>query len=279
MQTDRLHEPFDVTYQRPGPGGTTLTYIRPVQVMDRLDEVFGVGGWSCEYQLLHVDAGRVAMKCRIAFGGGAYVEGIGEATSDAAGGEAFKAAASDALKRAAVHLGVARYLYEERAGAAAAPRTALAQGGQPQPQQPQQQHRPGETWTDANGELRIQCPDHGGWWAMQTRDGGIKCKKRIGDGTYCTYTVYPGQETADSGNGASGDSDPIEHPRQSFTPEVEAQYQRLLQLQREHGWTGQQLAAAFGVREVTPRMIKQTMADGMTADEIDAMVMDEVAVA
>lgn len=271
MTLDALKEPFPITHQRPGPGGITITYIRPTQAMDRLDDVLGVGNWNCEYHLLYADDRRVAMKCRIITASG-YVEGVGEATTDAAGGEAFKAAASDALKRAAVHLGVARYLYDDRPAPAGSHRPqAQAQVQRSAPavaSSDNGSHAVGETWTDQNGELRIQCPDHGGWWAMATRDGGIKCKKRIGDNLYCTYTVYPGEQPAADGEQAGGTPE--------FTAEVEAEYRRLLELQKQHGWTGKQLAAAFGVNEVTPRMIKRTMADGMSAEEIDAMVMEEL---
>jgi hypothetical protein len=88
-----------------GPWIKVLAYLTSRAVMDRLDEVFGPGGWSHSLREVHV--GNVSgMICRLEAGGVAH-----EDVADCSDIEALKGAASGALKRAAVHFGVGRYLY------------------------------------------------------------------------------------------------------------------------------------------------------------------------
>jgi len=86
-------------------GGKDLVYIDARDVMNRLDEVFGVGGWESHYESV---GGRMICKlsCRI--------DGQWITKSDGAGDtdiEGDKGGISDALKRAAVLWGIGRYLY------------------------------------------------------------------------------------------------------------------------------------------------------------------------
>src|SRR5262245_54326065 len=86
-----------------------LAFVDARCVMNRLDEVFGVGGWQTSYAVLP-DGVVCTLRVRV---GDAWVEhqdaGAYSEQSDA--GDRLKAAFSDALKRAAVHLGIGRYLY------------------------------------------------------------------------------------------------------------------------------------------------------------------------
>jgi hypothetical protein len=106
----RLCAPFDKSEEkeRKGPGGKMLTYIDARAVMNRLDEVVGPGGWStkmvevkgvvvCELSLNIGPDGMWITKC----------DGAGETDI-----EGEKGQFSDAFKRAAVHFGIGRYLYE-----------------------------------------------------------------------------------------------------------------------------------------------------------------------
>jgi hypothetical protein len=85
--------------------GIALAYIDARDVMQRLDEVFGMD-WQCRYT--HADAKTI---CEIGVK-------IGDEWVWRAGGagdtdvEAEKGAASDAFKRAAVLFGIGRYLYD-----------------------------------------------------------------------------------------------------------------------------------------------------------------------
>lgn len=94
-----------------------LAYLNARAVMDRLDSVFGVGGWSHELRPVEMSkqakAGTVitsGMICRITTMGTPMC--FHEDVSDLTDIEDLKGGASGALKRAAVHLGIGRYLYD-----------------------------------------------------------------------------------------------------------------------------------------------------------------------
>jgi hypothetical protein len=77
--------------------------------MDRLDQVFGVSGWSTEYEWI---GNRIVCKLSC------EVQGVWVTKSDGADDsniEGAKGGLSDALKRSAVQWGIARYLYHPSA--------------------------------------------------------------------------------------------------------------------------------------------------------------------
>ena len=85
--------------------GIALAYIDARDVMNRLDEVFGMG-WQCKYS--HAENKTI---CEISV----IVDGVWITRAGGAGDtdvEAEKGAISDAFKRAAVLFGIGRYLYE-----------------------------------------------------------------------------------------------------------------------------------------------------------------------
>lgn len=85
--------------------GLALAYVDARDVMERLDEVCGAGGWQCRYP--HAGAKTC---CDI----GLLISEQWVWKSDGAGDTDFegdKGAFSDAFKRAAVRWGVGRYLY------------------------------------------------------------------------------------------------------------------------------------------------------------------------
>lgn len=86
--------------------GLAFAYIDARDVMARLDEVCGPGGWQCRYP--HAAAKTV---CEI----GVLANGDWIWKADGAGDtdvESEKGALSDAFKRAAVRWGIGRYLYD-----------------------------------------------------------------------------------------------------------------------------------------------------------------------
>lgn len=86
--------------------GKALAYLDARDVMGRLDEVCGPGGWQCRYS--HALNKTV---CDI----GVKVDGEWVWKADGAGDsdiEAEKGALSDAFKRAGVRWGIGRYLYD-----------------------------------------------------------------------------------------------------------------------------------------------------------------------
>jgi len=85
--------------------GIALAYIDARDVMERLDDVFGIN-WQCTYS--HADKKTI---CEISV----LIDGKWITRSNGAGDsdiEAEKGAISDAFKRAAVMFGIGRYLYK-----------------------------------------------------------------------------------------------------------------------------------------------------------------------
>lgn len=93
-----------------GERALAVAYIDARNVMDRLDEVLGAENWQDEYEPL--PDGSVVCKLRLRIGGEWITKmDVGAPSEQPDGGDRLKAAFSDALKRAAVKLGIARYLY------------------------------------------------------------------------------------------------------------------------------------------------------------------------
>jgi hypothetical protein len=86
-----------------------ICYVSVRAVMDRLDDVFGVGGWQTSYR--ETPDG---VNCRLdVWIGDRWIqhEDFGAFSEQPDGGDRVKAAYSDALKRVAIHVGVGRYLH------------------------------------------------------------------------------------------------------------------------------------------------------------------------
>ncbi len=95
---------------REGEPALAIAYLDARLVEDRLDAVFGPGGWQDAYNVL--PSGDVVCTLRVRIDG-EWVEksDVGGQSEQPDEGDRVKAAFSDALKRAAVKLGVGRYLY------------------------------------------------------------------------------------------------------------------------------------------------------------------------
>lgn len=91
--------------------GLPLAYIDARDVMQRLDEVFGIGKWQDSY--FETASGRVICELEC------WIDAQWVKKSDGAGDtgtEGEKGAISDAFKRAAVKFGIGRYLYSIKCG-------------------------------------------------------------------------------------------------------------------------------------------------------------------
>lgn len=110
---EKLKEPFapDRVSWRVGATsddkGLALAYIDARDVMERLDEVCGPGGWQDSYT--ETAKGRVLCTIRIRIGDEWIAKSDGAGNTDV---EADKGGISDAFKRAAVKWGIGRYLYD-----------------------------------------------------------------------------------------------------------------------------------------------------------------------
>jgi hypothetical protein len=113
----RLSEPFRPDQVRWKPQVVTeagralaVPYVDPRVVTERLDHVVG-GDWAFHWEPLGVQGDRLVIKSSLTVLG-VTREDVGEhVLSDREQADPWKSAVSDALKRAAVHFGVGRYLY------------------------------------------------------------------------------------------------------------------------------------------------------------------------
>lgn len=97
--------------KRQGPGGMVFTYVDSRAVAERLTEVLGIGNWSFVVDVADLSRSVVKGTLTVSIGDKTVTHSdYGYPNSDR-DPEALKSAASDALRRAAVQLGVARDLY------------------------------------------------------------------------------------------------------------------------------------------------------------------------
>ncbi len=87
-----------------------MFYVDARVIQDRLDETLGVAGWQDDYECL--PEGGVVCRLRLKIGDEWITKvDVGSPSEQPDEGDRRKAAFSDALKRAAVKFGVARYIY------------------------------------------------------------------------------------------------------------------------------------------------------------------------
>ena len=105
--------------------GVKISYVDARFCMDRLDEVCGLGGWSCDYKEV-----RGLMMCGVSI----LVDGNWITkwdTGTEANFEKDKSIVSDSFKRACVKWGIGRDLYRIKAGGNATPKPQEQSSGQP----------------------------------------------------------------------------------------------------------------------------------------------------
>lgn len=114
----RLEAPFAVSEVRwkpqtiKGNRALVVAYISARAVMDRLDDVFGPENWQDEYEILADGAAMCRLTVRYP-GTSEWITkvDVGGESEQPDEGDRRKASISDALKRAAVKVGIGRYLY------------------------------------------------------------------------------------------------------------------------------------------------------------------------
>ena len=107
-----LKRPFKLSQLkwRKGQGNSgDLVYITARDVMDRLDQVFGIEGWATDFNYI---GGRMICRLTCQVNGKVITKSDGADDSNI---EGAKGGLSDSLKRAAVQWGIGRYLYHPNA--------------------------------------------------------------------------------------------------------------------------------------------------------------------
>jgi hypothetical protein len=120
---ESLKRPFDPAVVKWRPGSKSgnramaMAYVDARDVMERLDEAFGVMGWSDSFMVVQ-DGAAVECTITVSLGDevGRWVTKVDVGYPNSPGSdkeqEPLKAAYSDALKRAAVKFGIGRELYD-----------------------------------------------------------------------------------------------------------------------------------------------------------------------
>ena len=119
-QIKKLSEPMPSWAVKQHPTKTYLSVISPMAVIERLNDVFGVGAWIFETEFIKVDA--VTQGQRTAYmsavkgtfkvmSQGIHIEQYGGSTNDDYG-DALKGGATDALTKIASYLGVGASIYK-----------------------------------------------------------------------------------------------------------------------------------------------------------------------
>jgi hypothetical protein len=114
-EAKRLQEPIAAKYLKQHPTQKYLTVIQPMAVVERLNDVLGVGVWQWTVEVITIPAeigGRwiATVKGRLQIGPDIVLEQYGGSTNTDAG-DALKGAATDALTKCASYLGIGFEIY------------------------------------------------------------------------------------------------------------------------------------------------------------------------
>lgn len=108
-----VFDPAEVRWKPQAVSGNramAIAYVDARVIQDRLDDVLGISGWQTKFTVLPEGSVVCALSVRI---NNEWItkEDVGSQSDQPDDGDKMKAAFSDALKRAAVHFGISRYLY------------------------------------------------------------------------------------------------------------------------------------------------------------------------
>lgn len=122
QQLEKLKAPLPNWAVKPHPTKTNMSTIHPMAIIDRLNEVFGIGGWnfktdfiSCTPAVQQTKKGErnvfiATVKGRLEIGE-TIIEQFGGNTNDDAG-DTLKGSATDALTKIASYLGIGAEIYK-----------------------------------------------------------------------------------------------------------------------------------------------------------------------
>lgn len=117
---DKLNKPLPDWAIKPNPMNSKMTVIDPMAVIDRLNEVFQIGGWTFETEYIDLQPAKMGAKdafagtCKGIFKVPSYqihLEQFGGSTNMDRG-DALKGSATDALTKIASYLGIGASIYK-----------------------------------------------------------------------------------------------------------------------------------------------------------------------
>lgn len=108
-QISLLNTPLPPWAVKPHPSKSYLSTIDPMAVVDRLNEVFGIGGWNAEYEVVSENENPV-VKCTLTAEDIKIQQFGGNDNKDL--GDAYKGAGTDALTKCASYLGIGASIYK-----------------------------------------------------------------------------------------------------------------------------------------------------------------------
>ena len=106
-QIKKLNEPLPAEAVKPHPTKTYLSSIKAIYVVERLNDVFGLGGWEVENTVVREDGKWVVVKSNFeAKEYGIKIRDIFGGNDNADLGDAYKGACTDALTKIGSYLGI-----------------------------------------------------------------------------------------------------------------------------------------------------------------------------
>ena len=112
-QVKKLRERLPDVALKPHPSKSYLTTINPAYVLERLNEVFGTGGWTIRHDVIEQDKMVVLHAVFEVPELGIRIEGYG-GNDNPDRGDAYKGAATDALTKIASYLGIGLHVWKDK---------------------------------------------------------------------------------------------------------------------------------------------------------------------
>ena len=123
QQTEALRAPLPNEAIKQHPTKTYLHTVNPIYVVDRLNEVFGIGGWTIRHEVIERDKMIVVHATFQADEYGIRLEQFG-GNDNPDRGDAYKGACTDALTKIGSYMGIGADVWKDK----------YKNGGQPQAQ-------------------------------------------------------------------------------------------------------------------------------------------------
>ena len=118
-QIEQLNEPLPDWAVKPHPTKTYLSTINPMAIIDRLNEVFGLGAWKYQTEPVNfVESNNEKTNSFAVVKGTLIIEDLGIHLEQFGGndnkdvGDAYKGASTDALTKIASYLGIGASIYK-----------------------------------------------------------------------------------------------------------------------------------------------------------------------